>query len=52
LIKSAYHGWLSMMTLSEGPLFSLVSGSLNLTPTTAYMLWDVMQNTIGVVADN
>jgi len=34
LIKSAYHGWLSMMTLSEGTLFSLASDFPNLKPTT------------------
>ena len=32
LMKSAYHGWLSMMTSSEGPLFSLVSGPPTLNP--------------------
>ena len=32
LIKSAYHGWLSMMTSSEGPLFSLASGPPTLNP--------------------
>jgi len=35
LIKSNYHGWLSVMTSSEGPLFSLASGPPNLKPTTA-----------------
>jgi len=34
LIKSAYHGWLSMMTSSKGPFFSLASGPPNLNPTT------------------
>ena len=34
LDQSAYHGWLSMMTSSEGPLFSLASGPPNLKPTT------------------
>jgi len=32
LIKSAYHGWLSIMTSSEGPLFSLSSGPPALNP--------------------
>ena len=32
LIKSAYHGWLSMMTSSEGPFFSLASGPPTLNP--------------------
>ena len=32
LIKSAYHGWLSMMTSSEGPLFSLTSPHPTLNP--------------------
>jgi len=32
LIKSAYHGWLSMMTSSKGPLFSLASGPPHLSP--------------------
>jgi len=32
LIKSAYHGWLSMLTSSEGPLFSLASGPPTLNP--------------------
>jgi len=36
LIKSAYHGWLSMMTSSEGLLFSLASGPPNLKPTTGH----------------
>jgi len=36
MIKSNYHGWLSMMTSSEGPLFSLASGPPNLKPTTDY----------------
>jgi len=35
LDQSAYHGSLSMMTSSEGPLFSLASGPPNLKPTTA-----------------
>ena len=35
LIKSANHGWLSMITSSEGPLFGLASGPPNLKPTTA-----------------
>jgi len=38
LIKSAYHGWPSMMTSSEGPLFSLASGPPNPKPTTAYTM--------------
>jgi len=37
LIKSAYYGWLSMMTSSEGPLFSFASGPSNLKPTTVCM---------------
>jgi len=37
LIKSAYHGWLSIMTSSEGPLFGLASGPPNPKPTTACM---------------
>jgi len=36
LIKSAYYVCLSMMTSSEGPLFSLASGPPNPKPTTAY----------------
>jgi len=32
LIKRSYHGWLNMMTSSEGPLFSLASGSPTLNP--------------------
>ena len=32
LIKSAYHSWLSMMMSSEGPLFSLASGTPTLNP--------------------
>jgi len=32
LMKSPYHGWLSMMTSPEGRLFSLASGSLTLNP--------------------
>ena len=36
LIKSANHGWLSMMTPSEGPLFGLASGPPNLKPTTSF----------------
>jgi len=32
LDQSAYHSWLSMMTSSEGPLFSLASGPPNLNP--------------------
>jgi len=36
LIKSAYHGWLSMMMSSEGPLFGLASGPPNLKPTTEH----------------
>ena len=32
LIKSAYHGWLSMMTSSEGPLCSLASSNPTLNP--------------------
>jgi len=32
LIKSAYHGWMSMMTSLEGPLFSLASGTPTLNP--------------------
>jgi len=37
LIKSAYHGWVSMMTSSYGPpLFSLALGLPNLKPTTGY----------------
>jgi len=35
--SSDYHGWLSMMTSSEGPLFSLASGPPNPKPTTACM---------------
>jgi len=34
IAESAYRGWLSMMTSSEGPLFSLASGPPNLKPTT------------------
>ena len=34
LIKSSHHGWLSIMTSSEGPLFSLASGPPNPKPTT------------------
>jgi len=37
LMKSAYHGWLSMMTSSGSPLFSLASGPPNFKPTTGYM---------------
>jgi len=36
LIKSAYHGMLSMMTSSEGPFFSIASGPPNLKPTTVH----------------
>jgi len=36
LIKSSYHGWLSMMMSSEGLLFSLASGPPSLNPTTDY----------------
>jgi len=32
LIKSAYHDWLSMMTSSEGSLFSLASPPPTLNP--------------------
>jgi len=32
LIKSSHHGWLSMMTSSEGPFFSLASGPPTLNP--------------------
>ena len=32
LIKIYYHGWLSMMTSSEGPLFCLASGPPTLNP--------------------
>ena len=42
LIKSAYHGWLSMMTSSEGPHFSLASGPPTLNPpldTVSYFHW-------------
>jgi len=42
LIESAYHGWLSTMTLSEGPFLVLprAPGSPNLKPTTGYsLLW-------------
>jgi len=40
LIESAYHGWLSTMTLSEGPFLVLprAPGSPNLKPTTGYSL--------------
>jgi len=31
-IKSYDHGWLSMVTSSEGPLFSLASGPPTLSP--------------------
>jgi len=34
LMKSASHGWLSIMTSSECPRFSLASGPPNLKPTT------------------
>jgi len=33
LIKSAYHGWLSIMTSSEGPLFNLASSPPILNPS-------------------
>jgi len=32
LIKSFHHGWLSMMTSSQGPLFSLASPPATLNP--------------------
>ena len=32
LIKRSYHGWLSMMTSSEDPIFSLASGPSTLCP--------------------
>jgi len=35
MIKRSYHGWVSVMTLSEGPLFSLVSGPPTLSPPLA-----------------
>ena len=35
LIKRSYHRWLSMMTSSEGPLFSVASGPLHPKSTTA-----------------
>jgi len=30
--QNDYHGWLSVMTSSEGPLFSLASGPPTLNP--------------------
>ena len=33
-LDQRYHGWLNMMTSSEGPLFSLASGPPNPKPTT------------------
>jgi len=36
LIKSFHHGWLSMMTSSEGLLFSLASGPPNPKATAAH----------------
>jgi len=36
LIKSAYHGWLSMKTSTESPFFGLPSGPPNPKPTTDY----------------
>jgi len=37
LIKSAYHGWLSMMTSSEGPPFYSCLGTPKPKPTTEYI---------------
>ena len=39
LIKSAYHGCLSMMTSSEGPLLGLASGPPNPKTTTGTISW-------------
>jgi len=39
LIKRFYQGWLSMMTSSQGPLFSLASGSPNPKATTGRVMF-------------
>jgi len=40
LINSVYHGWLSMMTSSEGTLFSLASGPPNPKPITVHITFN------------
>jgi len=39
LIKSAYHGWLSMMTSSQAPIFKSCLEPPNPKPTTVYSNW-------------
>jgi len=41
--QSAYRGWLSMMTSSEGTLFSLASGPPTLNPPLLLSIWKFQQ---------
>jgi len=43
LDQSAYHGWLSMMTSSEGPFLVLPRASPTLNPPLSVTLWFCLQ---------